>query len=163
MPDVAAAINYHDQMIAITGLAHFLNLSGGGSYALASVQADTFAQAVQTLGEEIAAVFNAHVIEDLVDVNWGPDEPAPRLIFDAIGSQQDATASALLQLVQAGIITPDQIVETSMRQRLSIPLSTPAVPSQTPAEPVEADAEVEPVATAMSRQRKPPVPQGVLF
>lgn len=143
MPDVAAAINYHDQMIAITGLAHFLNLSGGGSYALASVQADTFAQAVQTTGEEIAAIFNAHVIEDLVDVNWGQDEPAPRLVFDAIGSQQDATASALFQLVQAGIITPDQIVETSMRQRMSIPLS-PAPESSVQVPEVEPTPEPNP-------------------
>ena len=158
MPDVKAAIEYHDQMIAIAGLAHFLNLSGGGSYALASVQADTFAQAVQTLAETVRDVFQAHVIEDLVDVNWGADEPAPRIIFDAIGSQQDATASALLQLVQAGIITPDQVVETSMRQRLSIPLSGDVAAAEAaPAADPAAD-----VALSRKRRRTPP-DQSVLF
>lgn len=124
MPDTARAIEYHDQMIAIAGLAHFLNLSGGGSYALASVQADMFVQAVQTHAEQIRDTFNAHVIEDLVDVNFGPDEPAPRLIFDAIGSQQDATAAALQSLVQAGILTPDVLVQQAVRQRMGLP-STP--------------------------------------
>jgi hypothetical protein len=121
LPDIGKAIEYHDQMIAISGLAHFLNLSGGGSYALASVQADMFVQAVQTFAETIRDTFNAHVIEDLVDVNWGPDEPSPRLVFDAIGSQQDATAAALLSLVQAGIITPDMLLEQAVRQRMSLP------------------------------------------
>ena len=138
MPDLAKAIDYHDQMIAIAGLAHFLNLSGGGSYALASVQADMFVQAVQTFATTIADTFNAHVIEDLVDVNWGSDEPAPRLVFDAIGSQQDATAAALLTLVQAGILHPDVLLEQTLRQRMSLPAAGAA---PMPAEPIESPPE----------------------
>ncbi|MGZ9830166.1 phage portal protein family protein, partial [Tsukamurella ocularis] len=84
-----------------------------------------------------------HVIEDLVDVNFGPNEPAPRLIFDAIGSQQDATAAALQVLVQAGILTPDVLVEQTVRQRMGLP-STPA------AAPLSAD----PAATAVVAARK---------
>lgn len=146
MPDTARAIEYHDQMIAIAGLAHFLNLSGGGSYALASVQADMFVQAVQTHAEQIRDTFTAHVIEDLVDVNFGPDEPAPRLIFDAIGSQQDATAAALQVLVQAGILTPDVLVEQTVRQRMGLPSSPDAAP-------LSLDA---PQPTTVSAARKAP-------
>lgn len=140
MPDVAKAIDYHDQMIAIVGLAHFLNLSGGGSYALASVQADMFVQATETFATTIRDTFNAHVIEDLVDVNWGSDEPAPRLVFDAIGSQQDATAAALLTLVQAGIVHPDVLLEQTVRQRMSLPAAGAA---PLPPEPVESPPEDE--------------------
>lgn len=144
LPDIQAAIAYHDSMIAIAGLAHFLNLAGGGgSYALASVQADTFAQAVQTHAEAIRDVFNAHVIEDLVDVNWGPDEPAPRLVFDAIGSEQDATAAALMALVQAGILRPDATLEQAMRQRMNLP-AAPDVPVIAP--PTAPTAPAVPVA-----------------
>lgn len=128
MPDTARAIEYHDQMIAIAGLAHFLNLSGGGSYALASVQADVFAQSTNTHAEAIRDTFTAHVIEDLVDVNWGPDEPAPRLIFDAIGSQQDATAAAVVQLVQAGVLSPDSVLAQSMKQRMGLPSAPELAP-----------------------------------
>ncbi|WP_411815501.1 DUF935 family protein [Gordonia sp. SND2] len=156
MPDLAQAISYHDSMIAIAGLAHFLNLSGGGSYALASVQADTFAQAVQTHGEQIRDVFNAHVIEDLVDVNWGQDEPAPRLVFDDIGSQQDATAAALNLLVQAGIITPDQVVETAVRQRMNLPLSPPVEPDTSPDDP-------QTVAASAGPRRRQAPDQEALF
>ncbi len=173
LPDIAAAIDYHDRMIAIVGLAHFLNLATGGSYALASVQADMFAQAVQTTGEWICDIFNAHVIEDLVDVNWGPDEPAPRLVFDPIGSHQDATAAALLQLVQAGILRPDPQLEQAVRQSMDLPsVGAPLV-----GEPVVAGGDMpapgsppptstsQPVSVAASRRHRElaPVGQGHLF
>ena len=47
LPDMRLAIEYHDKQIALAGLAHFLNLDKGGSYALASVQADTFVRAIR--------------------------------------------------------------------------------------------------------------------
>ena len=113
LPDIQAAIDYHDKAIALAGLAHFLNLSGGGSYALASVQADTFVQSVQTFAETIRDTANSHVIEDLVDATWGPEEQAPRLVFDEIGSRQDATAAALKMLVEAGLLSPDVMASAS--------------------------------------------------
>ncbi|AFR47998.1 phage portal protein family protein [Gordonia sp. KTR9] len=173
LPDIGAAIEYHDQMIAIAGLAHFLNLSGGGSYALASVQADVFAQAVQTFAESFRDIFNAHVIEDLVDVNWGREEPAPRLVFDPIGSQQDATAAALLQLVQAGVLVPDPSLERAIRQTHGLPapgapfgaaptvaggtMPAPAAPPPTP-QPREVE-----VAASARRRVLTPTGQGALF
>ncbi|GAC71020.1 phage portal protein family protein [Gordonia soli] len=139
LPDIQQAIDYHDKAIALAGLAHFLNLSGGGSYALASVQADTFVQSVQTFAETVRDTATAHVIEDLVDVNWGPDEPAPRLVFDEIGSRQDATAAALKMLVDAGLLSPDVLVEQTMRQRLGLPArSSDADSPQPPVPPTTA-------------------------
>lgn len=120
LPDLRQAIEYHDKQIALAGLAHFLNLDRGGSYALASVQADTFVQSVQTFAEHIATTASAHVVEDLVDVNWGPDEPAPRIVFDEIGSRQDATAAALSMLVQAGLLDTDAVAKRSVREQLGI-------------------------------------------
>ncbi|WP_237741756.1 DUF935 family protein [Tsukamurella sp. 1534] len=167
MPDLGQAISYHDQMIAIAGLAHFLNLSQGGSYALASVQADMFVQAVQTFAESIADVFNQHVIEDLVDVNWGVDEPAPRLVFDAIGSQQDATAAALQVLVQAGILTPDVLIEQTMRQRMNLP-SSPAAAALggqvLPSGPEDDDGTVNlSRGRKIHAQKRKPAEQGALW
>lgn len=121
LPDIRASIDAHDKAIALSGLAHFLNLDKGGSYALASVQSDTFVQSVQALAEDICDVTNMHVIEDLVDVNFGEDTQAPRLVFDEIGSRQDAVASALAQLVSAGILFPDRTLEESIRQSYGLP------------------------------------------
>lgn len=128
LPNIQQAIEYHDQMIAIAGLGHFLNLSGGGSYALASVQEGTFYQLVQGFAEGIRDTANAHIIEDLVDINFGPDVQAPRLVFDDIG-QSEVGAAALNLLVQAGLLVPDVMLEQSIRQRLSLP---PAQPGSDP-------------------------------
>lgn len=132
LPDIQQAINFHDTSIALSGLAHFLNLSGGGSYALASVQANTFIQAVQAYTESICAIANAHVVEDLVDINFGPGVAAPKLVFDDIDSDQDDTAAALNLLVQAGLLSPDVLIEQTLRQRLGLPAKPPGEPEAKP-------------------------------
>lgn len=121
LPDMHQAIEYHDKMMAIAGLAHYLNLDGGGSYALASVQENTFVQSVQSSTEALRDTTNAHVVEDLVDVNFGVDEPAPRIVFDDIGSRQDLTASALKLLIDAGVIRLDRSLEEFARQQYGLP------------------------------------------
>lgn len=141
LPDLQSAIDYQDKQIALAGLAHFLNLDGGGSYALASVQENTFSQSVHSFATTIADVANAHVIEDLVDINFGEDEPAPRLVFDKIGSQFEVIANSLKTLYDAGILMPDRILEESVRADFGLPakaLPSPsdiAPPADTPAPP----------------------------
>ncbi|ORM18334.1 phage portal protein family protein [Prescottella equi] len=125
LPDMQRAIEYHDKQMALTALAHFLNLDKGGSYSLASVLSKTFNDSVQAVGEDIRDVANAHVVEDLVDLQFGPDEPAPRVVFDEIGSQQDATASALAILAQAGLLEPDELLRVALRQKFNLPVPEP--------------------------------------
>lgn len=125
LPNPQSSIEYNDKQIALAGLAHFLNLDRGGSYALASVQADTFVQSVQTFAETLAETANHHIVWDLVDLNFGEDEPAPRVVFDEIGTRQDATASALKMLVDAGLLNPDGMTEQVIRQNLGLPADNP--------------------------------------
>ena len=132
LPDADPAIRYHDEQIARAVLAHFLNLgTETGSWALGSTFADFFVLSLQALGEQIADVATQHIVEDLVDWNWGPDEPAPRIVFDEIGSQHEATALALKALVDAGILFPDRILEESVRQMFRLPAKDS--PNPTPA------------------------------
>lgn len=141
--DPRRAIEYHDHQMALVALAHFLNLDGkGGSYALASVQADTFVQSVQTVADEIRDVTQAHVVEDIVDCNWGPDEPAPLLVFDEIGSRVDATAAALQMLVAANLLTPDARLEQFLRTASGLPAADPDT-ERTPDEEPEPDQQQE--------------------
>lgn len=126
LPDAMAAIRYHDEQMARAVLAHFLNLGsqGGGqvgSYALGSTFADFFTQSLQAIAQWAADIVNAHVIEDLIDINYGPTEPAPRLTFDAIGSRQAATAVAIKALIDAGALFPDRALEESLRQLFGLP------------------------------------------
>jgi hypothetical protein len=134
LADAMPAINYHDAQIGRAVLAHFLNLGNQtGSWALGSTFADFFVLSLQTLGETLRDTAQAHVIEDLVDANWGPDEPAPQLVFDEIGSQKDAVASALKLLVDAGILLPDRSLEEAVRQDYGLPAKDAPPPTVSPA------------------------------
>lgn len=145
--DPRRAIEYHDHAIATVALAHFLNLDGkGGSYALASVQADTFVQSVQTVAADIRDVAQSSIVEAIVDWNWGPDEPAPRLVFDEIGSRQDATAAALMQLVNAGLLTPDARLEAFLRSSTGLPAPDPETERE-PADDTTNQQDAEPPTT----------------
>jgi HAMP domain-containing protein len=133
LPDIRASIEYHDKAIALSGLAHFLNLDKGGSYALAAIQERPFVQALNAAALGYAAIIQAHVIEDLIDINFGVEERCPRLVFSPIGSQQDATAASLKMLVEAGLLAPDLRIERALRQLLDLP-----------AKPEEGDPDAEP-------------------
>lgn len=121
LPDIRAAITYHDKSIALSGLAHYMNLDGGGSFALAAVQERPFIQALNASAKAYAEIGQQHIVEDLVDLNFGTEVRCPRLVFDPIGSQQDATAAALKMLVEAGLLAPDLRIERSLRQQLDLP------------------------------------------
>lgn len=129
LPDADPAIRYHDEQIARAVLAHFLNLgTQTGSWALGSTFADFFTLSLQALAEQIADVATQHIVEDLVDWNFGPDEPAPRITFDEIGSKHVATAEAIKALVDAGIVFPDRVLEEAMRQMFGLPAKDSPAP-----------------------------------
>lgn len=126
LPEMRRAIEYHDKQIALSGLAHFLNLGDkGGSYALASVQEGPFVQSVQAKAKTYCRIANRHIVRDLVDINFGRGVRAPRLVFAEIGSRQEATAQALKLLVDAGLLSPDVLVERTLRQSLGLPPRDP--------------------------------------
>lgn len=125
LPDAQRPIQYHDEQIARAVLAHFLNLgTQTGSWALGSTFADFFTQSLTAVAQEVADITTAHVVEDLVDINWGTDEPAPKIVFDDIGSNAAALALAIRALVDAGVLTPDEGLEAHARVALKLPTKT---------------------------------------
>jgi len=134
LPDPRPAIDYHDAQIGRVALAHFLNLDGqGGSYALASTQADLFSTAVRSVAEMIRDAANLYIVEDLVDWNFGESVPAPKIVFDEIGESSLSIANALRTLVDAGVIIPDRSLEEQVRRWLDLPTKDPYEPkSMTP-------------------------------
>lgn len=122
LPDIAPMIAYHDEQIARAVLAHFLNLgTQTGSWALGATFADFFTLTIQAVAENIRDTATKHIIEDLVDINYGPTEPAPRLKFDEIGSRQDSIIQALALLIDKGAIKPDEDLEQYIRSTLGLP------------------------------------------
>ncbi|UVT24965.1 DUF935 domain-containing protein [Rhodococcus pyridinivorans] len=164
LTDPMPLINYCDAQIGRSVLAHFLNLDGkGGSYALADTQADLFIQSLQTRADWIRDVANAHIIEDLVDINFGEDTPAPRLVFDEIGARHPATAAALAQLTQMGLLYPDRELEEFLRQMHGLPPKDPKTSSAPEPEPLPEPVAApkpapspdgEPVALSASARRR---------
>ena len=131
LPQALPSIRYHDEQIARGVLAHFLNLgTQTGSWALGTTFADFFVSSLNAVADDIAEVASQHVIEDLVDINFGADEPAPRVVPDEIGSKQTATAQALKLLFDAGILRPDRSLEEAVRQTYDLPSKDTSAPLQ---------------------------------
>jgi hypothetical protein len=158
LPDADPAIRYHDEQIARAVLAHFLNLgTQTGSWALGTTFADFFTLSLQTLAQQIADTATQHVIEDIVDVNFGENEPAPRLVFDEIGSRQAATAQSIKALVDAGVIRSDQVLEEMTRQQYGLPPAAPNEPQpEQPETPVNTPVD-KPVDKPPMGDRSPSV------
>ena len=123
LPDTDGPIRYYDEQIARAVLAHFLNLgTETGSWALGSTFANFFTDSLNAVAQHIAEVFNQHVIEDLVDLNWGETEPAPRLVPAAIGEQQQVTAEAIKALIECGAVRVDDPLRAYVRDKFGLPV-----------------------------------------
>lgn len=154
LPDADVPIRYFDEQIARSVLAHFLNLgTETGSWALGSTFEDFFTLSLQTVALQIADVTTQHVIEDMVDVNWGPNEPAPKLVFDEIGSKHPATAEAMKAMLDAGAITADDALETHLRTVYGLPAADPSTRRE-PRTPVAQPAAPSRVEPAPPNQRR---------
>jgi hypothetical protein len=161
LPDTLAFLKWLDEGIAGLVLAEFLKLGSSetGSRAVGEVFLDLFQQASDSVTTEIADTATAHGLEDYVDLNWGEDEQAPRVVCEKVGSDQRLTAQALMQLMQVGAITPDPVLEEFIRDAFGIPQRAtpqPVLPAPTPPSPAGGTAaaarpRVHQVAAATNR------------
>lgn len=166
VPDIQSMLVFHDKMMALEPMAHFLNLDRGGSYALATVQQDPFTLAENALLQYFLRIGNEHIVEDLVDINFGVDVPAPLIVADEIGAEQEATAAGLKMFVEAGLLSPDVLVEQTLRQRLGLPAKPEdepePEPTSAPAPTPVAPAPVVQPAPVAARSRKRKQPEGAM-
>lgn len=131
LPDTEGPIRYYDEQIARAVLAHFLNLgTETGSWALGSTFANFFTDSLNAVAQHIAEVTQQHVIEDLVDLNWGSSEPAPRLVPAAIGEQQPVTADAIKALIDCGALSADPALEQFLRAKYGLPVKDVATANE---------------------------------
>ena len=131
LPDLDKQIRYYDEQIARGALANFLSLGGEnsrGSFALGETFENFFQQSLQATAQAIATTFNQHVVEDLVDINWGPETRAPKVVCDDIGSRHPVTAQAVYQLVSCGALLPEPALEEYLRTTYGLPPKAPYTP-----------------------------------
>ena len=140
VPDLDKQIRYYDEQMGKAALTNFLNLGGDnstGSYALGDTFENFFTKSLNASGRHIASVTQQHVVEDLVDANWGTEEPAPRIIPPRIGAEHPATAEAIRALLDSGALKYDRALEAHLRSQYGLPVIDPNR-ATTPATPEEA-------------------------
>jgi hypothetical protein len=127
--DPEKAVRYMDEQIARSVLAHFLNLGNQtGSWALGSTFGEFFMGSLNKLAKSVADVATQHVVEDLVDWNFGPTEPAPKVTFTPIGQNELAIVQAVKSLIEAGAIFPDPKLDAFVRDVVGLPPKAPFAP-----------------------------------
>jgi hypothetical protein len=88
---------------------------------------DLFLLSLQAVADEAALVATSGlpgcpgIITDLVDQQWGEDEPAPSLICTDVGTQYEATAAAIQQLTATGALQPDAGLDDWIRKQWHLP------------------------------------------
>lgn len=118
--DLIPRIQYHDQEIARSALAMFLDLGhDNGARSLGEVHLSVFMSSVQTFAEQIATTATEHMIRDLVELNYGPEEPYPALTPGRIAN--DISSTVLKELVDAGVVVPDDDLESHIRTKMGLP------------------------------------------
>lgn len=147
--DELPLLRYHDQAMSRSTLQMFLNLGhDDGARSLGDTFREEFAQSLNGSARWAGETATEHIIRDLVEINFGPDEPYPVLAFDPLTSDGPLTADALSSLVNAGVILPDSDLEADIRRRARLPPIQPYAPNDPPPVGVEQPAPpgLEPVA-----------------
>ncbi|MEV0306527.1 phage portal protein family protein [Nonomuraea fuscirosea] len=155
-PDALAFITYLDQQMSRSALAGLMDLgtTPNGSRALGESFLDLFLLSLQSIADEVADVATSGhptlpgVVTQLVDFNFGEDEPAPRVIAADVGTRHEVTAEALQMLLAVGAITADDELEAYIRQAMRLPEkaedSPPRRPPNNPGPEPEPDADPDP-------------------
>ena len=123
LPDIEAHVRYCDVAIAKSVLAQAMELgtSTEGSRALSTSWIDFFKLSLQAMMRELADVANNHIVADVVEWNWGPDEPAPRIRPAETSLEQAVAPADLARLIQVGAIAVDDTTERWLRTRSQMP------------------------------------------
>lgn len=160
LPDHEAFVRYCDEEIASNVLAEFLKLgsSTSGSRSLGETFIDFFTLALQAIADEVVRTFNEHVIEDIVDLSYGEDVPAPRLVLEDVGADHTLTADSLAGLLQSGALSADPALEQHIRDTWRLPQRETLAPTVAPA-PTPVAAKVR----AAAGDEVPPQEQAVDF
>lgn len=153
LPDTVASMNFHNEEMARSFLMMFMQLgqTQSGSRALGSDFLDFFGFAQEAIADWVVDTFTEQVIEYWVDVNYGPDEPAPQLSYERAGGE-DLAAQDLALLIDKGAIQVDETLANQIRRRygfLPVDPENPPAPASTP-EPSPGPA---PVA-AITREKR---------
>jgi hypothetical protein len=132
VPDALQFIEYLDTCIARMAMSTWMQLgqTQTGSRALGETFLDMFLLSLQGVADEIALTATSGqmgmpgIITDLVDNNWGKDEPAPRIVCTDVGENYEVTAESLEFLTRYGALSPDPGLDDWIRKTWRLPART---------------------------------------
>lgn len=120
--DLLPKINHHNQQIAKNSLAMFLDLGhDSGARSLGETHLRIFMRSLQRLADQIADTATEHIIRDLVELNFGEGTPYPVLTPGDLAANEGITAEALADLVNAGVLLADDVLESYIRKSHNLP------------------------------------------
>lgn len=133
VPDTLAFIRYLDGQMAEMALASVLNLdaSPNGSRALGETFVNLMLTSLNAIANEMSTVLTRLAVQ-IVDYNWGENEPAPKISIADVGSRPEVTAESIVALMNAGAVTADPELEDWVRERWTLP-DKPDMPEPPPA------------------------------
>lgn len=140
VPDALAFVRYLDQQMSTSALAGLIDLgnTANGSRALGDSFLDLFLLSLQAVADEISGVATSGqpgmpgIAENIVDLNWGENEPVPRIVCTDVGDRHEVTAQSLSLLLQYGAISPDPQLEAFIRETYRLPGRDPNAPAVAP-------------------------------
>ena len=154
VPDPMGFITYLDQQMTRGALAGVVDMPGSahGSRAAAATFVDLLMLSLQSIADHMAETMTTDLAADLVEKNWGLDEPIPAVTVGDVGGRQEVTAVALQALLASGALSADPALESYVRELFSLPQRDPNAPPPTPPAPAPAPAS----ATDMPMARRTP-------
>jgi hypothetical protein len=141
VPDALAFVRYLDQQMSTSALAGLIDLgnTSNGSRALGDSFLDLFLLSLQATADEIASTATSGqpgmpgIVTNIVDLNWGEDEPAPQVVCTDVGDRHEVTAQSLSLLLQYGALSPDPELEAYVRKAWRLPVRSADTPPPGPA------------------------------
>lgn len=122
------SVKHHDREITKNILAQFIDLGGGetGSFALSKDQSAFFLLSLEETARYMAEIINNQLIKELVDLNFGPQEAYPKLVFSKIGSTDaKAMADVLEKLVNTGMLELTPTLRVWIHDTFDLPELSP--------------------------------------
>ena len=126
--NILGTLEYHNAEISNSLLQFFVNLanSSHGSHAQSKTVTETYNSSLNATATRVGDTITAHVVEDLVTKNWGPDEPAPAIVHAEIGVNFERTVAMLTSLKREGLVFADRDTEDWLRREIGAnPLGLP--------------------------------------
>jgi phage gp29-like protein len=147
--DVKGSIEHHDLQIARSILAQFMTLGSGstGSFALSEDQSSFFLMALKAMGKNVCNVINRYAIREMVDYNWEVKRYPKITVSDLDSYDVTKMADALTKMVTAGIILPDEYIESEVRRKMHLPARHTPRPAEIA---TEADTEEQEAAPQLT-------------